>query len=215
MSALVVYGAGGHGKVVCDILLAGGHEVAGFVDDGAAVGTRVLGLPVLGPMAWLEANPSRVALGVGDNTARARVAESALAAGSTLVTAIHPRAVVAKSARLGPGAVVMALAVVNADATVERGGIVNTAAVVEHDCVVGPFAHVSPNASLGGGCRVEGFAQLGIGATMLPGTTVGERTIVGGGAVVVAPIPADVVAVGIPARVLRAVTPAHLGATGE
>lgn len=201
---LVVYGSGGHGKVVCDILLASGEEVSGFVDDRPeAANATVLGLPVLGSFAWLLASPSRVALGIGDNTARARVAESCLAAGSTLATAIHPRAVVAGSARLGEGAVVMALAVINPDAVVERGGIVNTAAIVEHDCSIGAYAHVSPNASIGGGCQVGAFAHIGIGATMLPRTSVGERSIVGAGSVVVRALPEGVVARGAPARIAR------------
>jgi sugar O-acyltransferase (sialic acid O-acetyltransferase NeuD family) len=200
---LVVYGSGGHGKVVCDILMAAGEQVRGFIDDERAPGTLVLGLPILGPLAWLVANPARVALGVGDNAARARVAESCIEAGSTLASAIHPRAVVAASARVGAGAAVMALAVINPDAVVMQGAIVNTAAIVEHDCTVGEFAHVSPNACLAGGCHVDAFAHLGIGATMLPGTRIGERCIVGGGAVVVRGLPADVVASGIPARIMR------------
>ena len=47
-SPIVVFGAGGHGKVVCDILVCAGETVLGFVDDGTAAGVLVLGLPVLG-----------------------------------------------------------------------------------------------------------------------------------------------------------------------
>ena len=49
--------------------------------------------------------------------------------------------------------------------------------------------------------RIEEGAQVGIGAVVLPGRKVGSRALVGAGAVVVKDIPADVVAVGIPARV--------------
>jgi maltose O-acetyltransferase len=44
---------------------------------------------------------------------------------------------------------------------------------------------------------------LGGGAIIGPGVTVGERTVVGAGSVVVRDLPADVVAVGNPARVIR------------
>jgi sugar O-acyltransferase (sialic acid O-acetyltransferase NeuD family) len=198
---LVVFGAGGHGKVVADILLAGGEPVLGFVDDGAPMGSIVLGLPVLGPLAWLEEHRARVALGIGVNALRARIAAACLDRGATLVTAIHPRAVVSPSAEVGEGAVVMALAVINPSATIERGAIVNTAAVIEHDCVIGAFAHVSPGAALGGACRIGASSHLGIGATMLPGTSIGDGTVVGGGAVVTRSLGANVVAIGVPARV--------------
>jgi sugar O-acyltransferase (sialic acid O-acetyltransferase NeuD family) len=201
---IVVFGAGGHGKVVADILLAAGERVGGFIDEKSPVGSHVFGLPVVGNATWLEGNRARVALGIGDNDARARVAELCFAAKAELVAAIHPRAVVAASATIEAGAVVMALAVVNPDAVIRQGAIVNTGAIIEHDCVVERFAHISPNATLAGGCRVGAFAHLGVGASMLPGTSVGERTVVGGGALVARDIQSDAVARGVPARVSRA-----------
>ncbi|GAB3812698.1 sugar O-acetyltransferase [Micromonospora zhanjiangensis] len=53
---------------------------------------------------------------------------------------------------------------------------------------------------------------LGSGAVVLPGVTIGENTVVGAGSVVTRDLPADVVAVGNPARIVRRLDP---GATGE
>jgi sugar O-acyltransferase (sialic acid O-acetyltransferase NeuD family) len=208
----VVYGAGGHGKVVADLLLAGGQvDLVGFVDDAAGTvggpAPIVLGLPVLGGGAWVETEAARgpiaVALGIGANAARRAVAERCLAFGAELLVAVHPRAVVAASARLGAGSVVMAGAVVNPDAIVGRGVIVNTGAVVEHDVVVGAFAHLSPNATLGGAARVGALAHLGLGSAVLPAVSVGERSVVGAGAVVLRDVTEGVTVVGVPAREIR------------
>ena len=48
---------------------------------------------------------------------------------------------------------------------------------------------------------------LGGGVIVLPGVTIGANTVVGAGAVVTRDLPPDVVAVGNPARVTRAVEP--------
>ena len=183
---------------MADILIARGEKVTGFLDDTKTESMKVLGLPVLGSSEWLDVNPNvRVALGVGNNIVRARTAELCLAKQVELVIAIHPSAVIAQSAVVEEGAVIMALAVVNPDGVIGRGAIVNTSAVVEHECVVGAFAHISPGATLGGNCTVGPFAQLGINATMLPGTHIGEHSIVGGGGLVAHDIPPHTIAVGL------------------
>ncbi len=206
---VVVFGAGGHGKVVADLILAGAEvDLLGFVEDGPGHDgegeRRVLGLPVLGGGEWLRAEAARgpiaVALAVGNNAARRAVADRCLAWGAELLVAVHPRAVVAASARIGPGTVVMAGAVVNADAVVGRGVIVNTGAVVEHDVIVGDFAHLSPNATTAGAVRVGVEAHLGMGCVVLQGVSVGERAVVGAGAVVLRDVREGVTVVGVPAR---------------
>lgn len=204
---IYVYGAGGHGKVVADILLAAGLPVAGFLDDcDSRAGERVLGLPVFAFGEWERTHNGEsaigVAWGIGDNRARQSAAERCR--NFKLVNVVHPSAVVSPSANIGSGTVVMARAVVNADATLGFGVIVNTGAVVEHDCVLGDYSHISPNAALGGRARVGSLSHVGLGAVVLPGISVGSRTTIGAGAVVVRSIPEDVIAVGVPARVRAA-----------
>jgi sugar O-acyltransferase (sialic acid O-acetyltransferase NeuD family) len=202
-AGVLVFGAGGHGRVIADALVAAGEPILGFLDEEKAPGTVIAGLPVLGAASSQDLVGARVALGIGDNAARARIAADLEEKGASLLTVVHPRAVVARSALLGDGTVVMALAVINADARIGRGAIINTGAVVEHDCDVGNFAHISPNATLGGGVSVGEITHIGIGATVLPKRRIGARSVMGAGAVVVHDLPDDVVAVGVPARIRR------------
>jgi sugar O-acyltransferase (sialic acid O-acetyltransferase NeuD family) len=206
---IFVYGASGHGKVVADILLARkDSEIAGFIDDRAELlGTVILGLPVCGNGQWLQEQAGKIkvaiALGIGDNSARQKVAEKCVAWGAELMTPVHPTAAVSASARLGPGTVVMAQASINPDAKIGRGAIVNTGAIVDHDVEIGDFAHVAPNAAMGGASRLGNLSQLSMGATIIQCVFVGQRTVVGAGAVVVRNIPDDVVAFGVPARIQK------------
>jgi sugar O-acyltransferase (sialic acid O-acetyltransferase NeuD family) len=204
---IFVYGAGGHGKVVADILLLRDEkEFAGFVDDREELwGATVLGFPVLGGGEWLrrEAGNARItmALGVGHNASRQWIAENCANWGAEIVTMVHPTATVSRAARVGRGTVVMANATVNADAVAGDGVIVNSGAVVEHDVEIGEYAHVAPNAAMGGGASLGAFSHLGIGASVLPCVHIGAHTVVGAGAVVVKNLPDSVVAMGVPARI--------------
>lgn len=201
---IVVYGAGGHGRVVADAAAAGGAEIVGFLDDHLALGTPVLGWRVLGTLDWIGHNRDvAVAHGIGVNSIRQQATWSLDTKGITFATVIHPSAVVSTYAEIAAGSAVMALAVVNSGARIGAGVIINTGAIVEHDAVVSDFAHVAPNGTIGGGARVHRLAMLGTSASLLPGRSIGEGSIAGAGAVVVHDLPAGCIAAGVPARLVR------------
>jgi UDP-2-acetamido-3-amino-2,3-dideoxy-glucuronate N-acetyltransferase len=81
---------------------------------------------------------------------------------------------------------------------------------IEDDVFIGPQATFtndpfprSRQAFEGTVTVVRRGASIGAGAVLLPGITVGERAMVGAGAVVVQDVPSDVVVVGNPARIVR------------
>jgi acetyltransferase EpsM len=207
---ILIWGAGGHGRVVADLLRAAGGEVLGFVDgDPAKLGTEIAGggrvlfnEPVLfrylTEHGCLPGGAAAVALGVGDNRARRKILETLGRFAAPAL--IHPSATASPSAHFGRGAVVFPGAVVNAGAWVGAGVIVNTGAIVEHDCRVGDGVHVSPRATLCGGVEVGAGSWICAGATLIPGVRVGTGATVGAGAVVIHDVPDHTTVVGSPAR---------------
>lgn len=177
----------------------------GFVDDTPQLlGTNVLALDVLGPIASLsDIAHDAVIVAFGDNAGRRALTDRLLAAGERLAMAIHPRACIAPSASVGDGSVISAGAIVSPRVTIGRGVIVNTKASVDHDTIVGDFAHVSSGATVGANVDIGAESLIALGASVISGATVGARTIIGSGAAVVKNIPDDVVAFGVPARIKR------------
>lgn len=207
---MLILGAGGHGKVVCDCLTAAGQLVCGWIDDDPMLtGTVVHGYRVLGTRrqipTLLRRSRAAVIIAIGDNRLRGRVFGELEAQGVEFVNAVHPSSVIAPSVRLGRGVVVCPGVVINAGSVIGDNVIINTGASVDHDNRIERDAHLSPGVHTGGFARVGRGAHIGLGAVILPRCGVGAYTAVGAGAVVHRDLPARVVAVGIPARVARRV----------
>ncbi len=198
---LVLYGGGGHGKSLIDLIRAqGGYEVVGIIDDGLEPGRRVMGVPVLGGSESLEAlveNGLRLAVnavgGVGDVTSRIRVFRRILEAGLECPSVVHPTAVVEPSARLSEGVQVFPHAYVGSEASIGFGAIVNTGAVVSHDCVLGDYVNVSPGSLLAGGVEVGEGCLVGMGVTINLSVRIGPGSRVGNSAVVKQDVPANTI----------------------
>lgn len=207
----IVWGKGGHGRVVADLIRATGDEVAGFADrnpEGEGVVDELDLLRALHDRKPLPLDATRLAIGLGDNTARLSAWGTVKPGMSPAL--VHPTAWVSPAASVGHGAVVFARAVVHPDARVAEVAIINTGAIVEHDCVVELAAHISPGAILTGGVTVHAGAWIGAGAIILPGRVVGARAIVGAGAVVTRDVAPGAKVVGNPARVLPSLEPGPL-----
>ncbi len=202
---VAVIGAGGHGAVVVEIARAGAVlEPVCFIDDFTALhGSRILGLPVLGPtgdLSTLPAEVSGVLLALGNNRNRAALLALAHARGLDCPVAIHSHAWVSPSAQLAAGTVVAAGAVVSARAVVGPACIINTGASVDHDCILSTAVHVAPGAHLAGGVKIGARAFIGIGASVIQGIAIGEGALVAAGAVVVCDVLPGVRVAGVPAR---------------
>jgi UDP-perosamine 4-acetyltransferase len=204
---LVIYGAGGHAKVVLETLRAAGlgDGVAGLVDDAPSA-PSLLGAPILGRPDLLPALRGQgvleVVVAIGDNARRAAIGAALEAQGFLLPVLRHPSAILSPSARLGAGAQLLARAVLGPEAEVGPLAILNTGAIVEHDCVVGAAAHVASGAVMCGGARLGARALLGAGAVLRPGVAVGAGAVIGAGAAVIDPVPDGATMGGVPARII-------------
>ncbi len=199
-----VIGAGGHAKVVISTLRAAGFTVAAVYDDDAhKLGQSVAGARVVGSIDQISpATPGVFVIAIGSNFIRKQVALRLPFA--QWVTAVHPRAFVHESVTLGDGCVVFAGAVIQPDSKLGPHCIVNTSASIDHDCSAGAFSHLAPGSHLGGTVTLGDGVLIGIGGVALPGVHVGEWSTIGAGAVVTKNIPANSVAVGVPAKLLAA-----------
>ncbi len=196
----MVVGGGGHAKVVISTVQQAGYSVVRVLDDDISRwGTKILGIPITGPISALQEG-QKALLAIGDNSMRKSIVE-----GLKLewLTVVHPAAHVHPSVKLGSGTVVFAGAVIQPDTTIGNQVIVNTGATIDHDCILDDYVHVAPGCHLAGNVRVGEGTILGIGSSVIPNIRIGSWTTVGAGGIVIDDLPNGIVAVGIPARAMR------------
>ena len=204
---LLMLGAGGHARVLQEVLEEAGHELSGFVAP-TAEGSLLEGelscvtdeevLAGFSPADYLLIN------GVGSSSdlgLRASVFEKYKAAGFNFLQLASQSSHIAASATVVEGVQVLHQAVVNSSAFIDDNSIVNSGAIVEHHCVIGPSVHVAVGAVLCGNVTVGARTHIGANATVLQGVTIGSNCIIGAGAVVLHDVPNDSIAVGVPAVV--------------
>lgn len=206
MEKVFVIGAGGHAKVIVDILQQNmEYEVVGLIDQQGTGG--FWNIPVIGsdedlPRLRAEMNVNKAFVALGNGKLRKLVTSKVLAAGYTLINVISKYSTISNRVKLGTGIAIMPGAVINADVVIGDGCIINTNASLDHEDIVGNYTHIAPGSALSGKISVGRQCLLGTGCRVIDGIKIGDNTIVGAGTVVIDNIEGNCTVVGVPARKL-------------
>lgn len=203
----LIFGAGAHSKVVFEAITS--IDDAGckylFADDTPSLESlRQLGRQFILTDEIRAGEIADFHIAIGDNHQRSEIAKRTEFQELQPFSVFHSTSSTASTATISPGCFVAAGAIVGPEARIGQHSIVNHGAVVDHDCVIEDFVHISPNATLGGFVSVGQRTLIGAGAVVLPGRKIGEDCIIGAGAVVVNDIPEGQTVVGVPAKRTKA-----------
>ena len=192
---MYLYGAGGHAKVIMDILKAQGDTIEGVVDDNPEA-KEIHGIPVTHDSVGL----TPMIVSIGDNATRKKIVEKL---DCKFGKAVHPSALISDTVTIGEGTVVMHGAIIQADSQIGRHCIINTGSQIDHECQISDYVHVSPNATLCGAITIGEGTWIGAGAVIITGVKIGKWSVIGAGTVVTKDIPDNVLAYGNNCKVRR------------
>ena len=196
-TSIIIYGGGGHGKTLIELIQAmGTYQIKGILDDGIDINTYILNYPVLGGNEMLPSLYSsgvRLSVnavgGVGDNSIRIEVFQRLANSGFICPPVVHPNAYLEPSAKVSPGVQVFAQAYLGSEVKIGFGVIVNTTAIISHGCAIGDYTHISPGAILAGDVLIGNDVLVGMGATINLGVEIGDGVRIGNGATVKQDVP--------------------------
>ena len=206
---VVIIGAGGHAKVIADIIIKNGDNVYGFLDDNIEKGTIIIkekNIKIIGDLNLRLSLPIthpelKYIVAIGNNNRRKEVTENMI--NNVFYTAIHPTAIIGMDVNIGEGTAIMAGTCINSNTSIGNHCIINTGAIVEHDNIIEDYVHISPNATLCGFVKIGKYVQVGAGAMIRNCVSVIHNCLIGMGATVIKDISEEGTYVGVPASKIR------------
>jgi len=213
---IVVLGAGGLARETMWLLesvnaACGAYRPLGYLDDDASKHGQVLcDYPVLGGLDWIEScgeDSLCVVLGVGEPAAKYSLVRRVESRGVDFPRLIHPNVEMSKQLELADGVAIAAGNILTVRIAIGAYTWLNLDCTVGHDAQVGSYAQLNPSVNISGNVTVGDGVELGTGAIVIPGVTVGDGAVVGAAACVVRDLPANVTAVGVPARPIKELAP--------
>jgi len=169
----VIYGAGGHAKVVIDLVSEHGGNVECVFDDNVEEeNATFMGIPILKYNEEIY-KTSKLIIAIGDNKIRKAITHKLKHSYATL---IHPKASVSEFALIGKGTVVLANAVIQAEVSIGDHTIVNIGACVDHEVSIADFVHIGPMVYIGGAAVIKNGVKIDPGVIVLRNTEVVENS---------------------------------------
>ena len=203
---VIVIGAGGHARVIADIIKKSGDKIVGFLDDNADMQGNTIfdGKIVLGDTS--EESVKKYSdcyfiIGIGSNRVRKIISEKY--SNLKWYTAIHPNAIIGTDVFVGDGTVIMAGVVINTGTSIGKHCIINTCSSLDHDNILEDYVHISPGSHLAGTVKISEGTWICAGVTVINNITIAKNNIIGAGATVIKSIEEDnLTYVGVPAKKL-------------
>lgn len=210
MKDLVIIGAGGFAREVAWLVEEINNSrptwnLLGYLDENRASGEEINGLPILGNMAWLDSRQSGITAvcAIGDPRTRRRIVES-LRGQVAFAALVDPSVKMSSSVSIGLGTIICAGSIATVNVSIGNHVVVNLDCTLGHDSILHDFCSLMPSVNVSGGVTLGEGAYCGTGVQIIQGKTVGPWTTIGAGAVVVNDLAKMVLAVGVPAKVVKA-----------
>ncbi len=211
---LGIYGTGGFGKEIFDVACRQNEQTQKwesifFIDDFKENGSLCyLGnvFTLTNVLTTYSLDNLEVVIAIGEPLVRINIKEKLKKNNIKLGKVIDPSAIISPTAVLGDGIIITSDCIIASSAIVGENVAINVKSIIGHDIVLANDVVVSSMVNIGGACKIGAGSYLGMGCLIKEGLEIGDEVIVGMGSAVHHNIPNGMIALGNPARPMRANT---------
>ena len=196
MDSVYLYGAGGHAKVILDILKSNDIAVSEIFDDNSNIET-FMGISV--SHAGIH---SPLIISIGNNHIRKVIAEK-FDNDVFSPFVCDKSAIISDYVSIEKGTVVMQGVIIQSSVKIGKHCIINTGVSIDHDCTIQDYVHIAPRSTLCGNVKIGEGSFIGAGSVVIPNIEIGKWVVIGAGSVVTHDIPDNVVAYGSPCKIIK------------
>jgi sugar O-acyltransferase (sialic acid O-acetyltransferase NeuD family) len=209
---ILILGAGAQARIIPDLMSSlRDRELLGFVDWG--VERRLLtgdaaAFPVFDGSRFPEEisknlGPFEILIAMSRMDKRQELIRQVRDVPLTPVNIIHPSSVISKSALMGEGCLIAPLVIIGPGVEIGDHTIFNSAITIDHDTLIEENVIIGSGVHLPGHVKVLSGTFIGVGSCSVNGVTIGRNCLIGAGSVITKDIPDNVIAAGVPAKVIR------------
>src|SRR5690606_28276163 len=174
--------------------------------DGIEKNTIVNGFSILGGINELNQLEDELALviSVADPKIKINILEKIKNSKINYPVIIHPNASISDDdVVVGEGTVICEGTIITCNIKIGRFVVLNLMCTVGHDTIIDDYCAFMPAVNISGEVHIHQGVYVGTGAKIINLLEIGEKTIIGAGAVVSKSLPAKCTAVGIPAKPIK------------
>ncbi len=194
----LIYGGGGHFRVICSILEKNKFDIVGFFDRDTK-NKNINKISYLGDYDKRISPNAKIVVAIGNNIIREKITNKIE---HSMGLVIDPDTRISKNVFIGEGSQIITSSTINTGVKIGKHCIINTNSSIDHDCIINDYVHIAPGVILCGGVLIGRSTLVGAGATILPNIKVGENVIIGAGSLVNKDIPDNTKVYGTPAIVI-------------
>lgn len=212
MMDIAIFGVGGFGREVLTLIqdinrVNPQYNIIGFFDDGYEKGLDINGYPTLGGVEALNEWQTELSVAIAIGTPRIKkiIVDKINNKNVQFPTLIHPSVVIGDRnyVKIGIGCIICAYNVITTNVKIGNFVILNLSCTTGHDSIINDHAAFMPTCNISGEVEIGEGVYCGTGVKIINQTSIGANTIVGAGATVTKPLPANCTAVGVPARPIK------------